>query len=516
MGKISRRELLKGLGIGSLALVGGHIVKSPLSPTQLAYASDDVKWKQFKGSKLVFMSEDTPPTSAIKSKIKSFKDLTGMDIEIIQEHLDIVSEKVGIDVRGKKGAYPVYYSQDKPIGAPFHAHAEDLRKYEADPTFPKVTDGVGSDVWLYRFLDVTGRFYGEPKIAAYPYDNAICVMMYRKDLFEKYSKQFESEYKKPLRYTENTTWKDVLDISKFFKKANFPDVKYGLALQGREGWGGQLDFQRVCYAHGQWREWDFDDWTGSRKPGPCKWGDEQSIVCLEKYKELMQYSHPDSLTNDWSGANTAYITGLAAMVPNYGEFAAVVEDPKQSVAAGGRTAYELCPKGDPSWIVNRGKAVNATNYGIGGIAINSYSKPELKKAAYLFVLWATSYETMMMVLKDVGGTPDRKRVFEDPEVKKAFVRETAPMKNIEPVEMEKGNPASRVTKVPLMPNGLTYGPSLKGILPPNVVVGPKIPKFNEYIQILTSEVQKCVSGAKTAKEACLAIKEKTDKLHGVK
>jgi multiple sugar transport system substrate-binding protein len=478
----------------------------------LAHASEEEKWRQFAGTKLVFMSEDTPPTAAIKSKIQPFKDLTGMDIEIIEEHLDIVSEKVGIDVRGRKGAYPVYYSQDKPIGAPFHKHADDLREYEKDPTMPKVPDGVGDDVWLYRFLDITGRFFGEEKIAAYPYDNAVALMMYRIDLFEKYSKQFEAEHGKPLVYTNETTWKDVLDICKFFKKGNFPDVKYGIALQGREGWAGQLDFQRVSYANGQWLEWDFDDYQGSENPGPCKWGDEQSILTMSNYKELMQYAHPDSLTNDWSGANTAYVTGLCAMQPQYGEFAAVVEDPRQSVAAGGRTGYALDPKGDPSWIVNGGKAVNATNFGIGGIAINSWAKPELKKAAYLFILWATSHDTQYMVLKDVGGTPTRASVFEQPDVKKAFYRETAPLKTIEPVEMEKG---VMVDQVPLMPNGLTYAPILEGIRSPHVAVGPKIPKFNEYIQIQTAEIHKCVAGLRTAKDAALAIKEKTDKLHRV-
>jgi multiple sugar transport system substrate-binding protein len=509
---LTRREALKKIGVGSLVLVGGHIVKSSLSKSSLAHASDAEKWKQFAGSKIVFMSEDTPPTAAIKAKIQPFKELTGIEIEIIEEHLDIVSEKVGIDVRGKKGAYACYYSQDKPIGAPFHKHAADLRQFGKDPSLPTVPGGVGEDVWLYRFLDVTGKFFGEEKIAAFPYDNAVAVMMYRKDLFEKYSKQFEAEQGKPLVYTDETTWKDVLDICKFFKKANFPDVKYGIALQGREGWGGQLDFQRLSFSNGQWLEWDFDDWFGSEKPGPCKWGDEQSIVTLEKYKELMSYAHPDSLTNDWSGANTAYITGLAAMQPQYGEFAAVVEDPSQSKAAGGRTAYAMCPKGDPSWIVNGGKAVNGTNYGIGGIAINSWAKEDLQKTAYLFALWSTSYDTQLLVLKDVGGTPTRKAVFEVPEVKQAFERETAPMKNIDPVEIEKG---FVVDKIPLMPNALTYGPILRGIEPPNVVVGPKIPKFNEYIQIQTSEIHKCVSGQKTAKEAAMAIKEKTDRLHGV-
>ncbi len=200
--ELSRREALKKIGIGGLVLVGGSIVKSPFTLGDLAHAADDQKWKQFAGSKIVFMSEDTPPTAAIKAKLKPFTDLTGIQIEIIQEHLDIVSEKVGIDVRGKKGAYALYYSQDKPIGAPFFQHAADLRKFENDATLPKVPGGTGSDVWCYRWLDVTGRFFGKDKIIAYPYDNAVAVMMYRKDLFEKYSKQFEQEYGKPLVYTD--------------------------------------------------------------------------------------------------------------------------------------------------------------------------------------------------------------------------------------------------------------------------------------------------------------------------
>ncbi len=66
-----------------------------------------------------------------------------------------------------------------------------------------------------------------------------------------------------------------------------------------------------------------------------------------------------------------------------------------------------------------------------------------------------------------------------------------------------------------MPNALTYGPILKGIWKPHFVVGPKVPKFNEYIQIQTSEIQKCVAGVKSPKDACMSIKKKTDRLFRV-
>jgi len=509
---ITRREALKKIGIGTLALVGGNIVTSKLSPFQLAYASEDEKWKQFAGSKLVFWTENAPHNLVIKTKSNLFKELTGIDIEITDDHIDILIEKVKTANRNKQGDFILYYSQDKPIGAPFFDFAEDLRKFENDPTLPKIPGGVDDDVWEYRWLDVTGRFFGKDKIVAYPYDSAISIMIYRTDIFEKYSKQFEAEYGRPLEYTDETTWKDVLDICQFFKNAKFPDMKYGLFLHGKEGWLGQLDYQRFSYSHGQWMEWDFDDWFGCEKPGPCKWGDEQSIMTMSKYKEVMNNAHPDSMMHDCFDAHNAYIRGLVAMVPQYGELAALVEKPEQSKAAGGRTAYALCPKGEPSWIVNGGKAVNGTNFGIGGIAINRYIKPELQKAAYLFALWSTSHDTQYMILKEVGGTPTRKSVFELPDVKAAFNRKTAPMKNIPPVEMDKG---VMVDKIPLMPNALTYEASLKGIRPPNIVVGPKIPNFNEYIRIICSEIHRCLSGIKTSEEACMSIKKKTDKLHGL-
>jgi multiple sugar transport system substrate-binding protein len=226
----------------------------------------------------------------------------------------------------------------------------------------------------------------------------------------------------------------------------------------------------------------------------------------------MAAAHPQSFQYDWDGVNAAYCSGDTAMVINVGEYAGAVENPAFSKAAGGRTAYGLCPKGETEWIVNNGPAVHGTNYGIGGVAINRYADPLLQKAAYLFVLWATSHEAQYMVLTEAGGTPTRQSVFDLPEVQQAFQRETAPMISVPPVELE---PGVTVDSMPKMPIALTMPFSLKGIQPPNVVLGPKIPTFNEYVEGMSSEIQKCLSGIKTPEKACQDIKKKTDALHGV-
>ena len=64
---VSRRKFLElgggaatALGVGSLAVgLNSTIMKSQVQ----AASSDDAKWKQYAGSKLVFMSENTPNNS---------------------------------------------------------------------------------------------------------------------------------------------------------------------------------------------------------------------------------------------------------------------------------------------------------------------------------------------------------------------------------------------------------------------------------------------------------------------
>src|SRR5262245_6678323 len=120
--RVSRRKFLElgggaasALGVGSVTLgLGSTITRSKVQ----AASSDDAKWKQYAGSKLVFMSENTPPSFAIRDNIKAFTDLTGIEVSILTDDLPVVQQKLGIDLRGGKSDYTLGYVQDKPIGAP--------------------------------------------------------------------------------------------------------------------------------------------------------------------------------------------------------------------------------------------------------------------------------------------------------------------------------------------------------------------------------------------------------------
>jgi multiple sugar transport system substrate-binding protein len=251
-----------------------------------------------------------------------------------------------------------------------------------------------------------------------------------------------------------------------------------------------LDIQRMCFANGRWIDYDIDDKLGSKTPGATNWGDEQSVLILEKFKALADVSHPDNLANGTLELNTLYQSGNIAMQVQYHEFAASVEDEKTSKAAGGKTAYAVCPKGAPDWIKNGGEAVNGTNCGIGGIAINKNASEELQRAAYIFAQWSTSADNQYEVLKGLGGTPTRKSVLARPDVIAAQQRPSA------------------------MPNALTFEPVYgHGIKDPHFVLGPKIPNANEYHSIIASQTQRMLAGELSPAETGAELKSQLDALN---
>ena len=496
--RVSRRKFMElgggvatALGAGSIAVgLNSTIFRSKVQ----AQSSDEAKWKQYEGSKLVFMSENTPPSFAIRDNLQAFYDLTGIEVEILTDDLPVVQQKVGIDLRGGNADFHLNYVQDKPIGSPFADFYADLTEYTGDDTLPQDPEGYGDDAWFENFLTACGVYYEPGRIVAFPYDCAVACTFYRQDLFEELSKDFEAEHGYRMEFTTDTTWKQVQDFAAFFKKVREggrDDIPYGYAQhQGSFAWTLQLDIQRMLFSHGQWTDFDVDDKLGAKEPGPTKWGDEQSVLIMQKFKEQADVCHPDNLANGTLELNTVYQAGDVAMQVQYHEFAASIEDESTSRAAGGKTAYAACPKGDPDWIVGGGAAVNGTNCGIGGIGINASASDDLKRAAYIFAQWAVSKETQLGVLKELGGTPTRKSVLEVPEVVEARKRPTS------------------------MPNALTFDAVYDiGIRDPNFVLGPKIPEANEYHNIILTETQRCVTGELSAEEACEEIRWQVDDLH---
>lgn len=509
-GTTRRRFLRQSASVGGAGLLymAGCGGEEAASTEKKQFANEAEKWKQYSGTKLTFISENTPPSNGIKELVDKgeFKKLTGIEVRILQDDLPVVLQKAELDLRAGGTSYDLIYSQDKPLGSVLADYFEDLNPYIEDSSLPQAPAGYEEDSWYPGYLDSAGYIYSKDRLISFPFDSANSVFCYRRDLFEKYSDQFEEENGYAMEYGPDSTWKNVLDFATFFNKLHGKDSKvpYGMGLHlGNFAWTTQLDVQRVLYSHGRWLDFeDFDDRIGSKEPGPTRWGDEQSVMGLDLYRQLFEQSTPDALSLATLEVADAYRAGKIAMECQYHEFAASFEDEKESAAAGGKTAYDVCPKGAKEFLAGDGELVNGTNCGIGGISINAGADEKQKRAAYLFAVWATTVDIQVKNLQLSGGAPTRVAVEEDPKIADATGKEygTGDTGRIGPSDA---------------PNALTFPAVAVGMAEPNRVLGPKIPKFNQYVTIIANDIQKLCAGKQDAEGTAKSIQQQVNKLHNV-
>src|ERR687890_771896 len=79
------------------------------------------EWKQYAGTTLNFISENTAPTSAIAANLEPFKKLTGIDVKINQLELGALVQKVSLDVSSGDPTIHVIYADPYQVLAPFSA-----------------------------------------------------------------------------------------------------------------------------------------------------------------------------------------------------------------------------------------------------------------------------------------------------------------------------------------------------------------------------------------------------------
>ena len=145
----SRRDVLRMAGVGGAALwLGGCGSSNTAKPV----AGDE--WKQFGGTTLNFISENTAPTSAIAANLQPFTEMTGIEIKIVQLELAALVQKVALDFASGVGSYQIVYADPYQVLAPYHEALVDLNTMMKDPNLPKLDD-VGD--FIPTQLDAAGQ-----------------------------------------------------------------------------------------------------------------------------------------------------------------------------------------------------------------------------------------------------------------------------------------------------------------------------------------------------------------------
>ncbi|MGE5156598.1 MAG: ABC transporter substrate-binding protein [Gemmatimonas sp.] len=406
---ISKREFLRRMGLAGigfssfgLGMLGGHRrgMRGFSIPEQ-AYADglpdSQAKWlkevgSKFKGAKIRYTSEATPPTVVLNQIKKEFTDPTGIEVEIEIVPLEQVLAKAMQDVQGQLGTYDIYYLDQSWVAA-FAQDCVDPMQYYKDKPELAMPDFDFSDFCQPL---VEGESLVDGKWMGIPFDIPIFILMYRKDLLDKHG------IKVPTTYPEFTS------AVKAITEAEKASGIFGTGLQAKSGhYSLECDWSQAVWGHG-----------GSifGKDKKFSGNDEQAIAGLKWYQELLKNAPPNSTASTWDGQFQMMHSGQVAMVQSWDEFFPGLDADDSKVRGLWEPAKPLTP------IALRAPAdcgfnekPNAGHQGGSPIALSKYSKN--REAAWIFMQWATCKEIMTRCTLAGGFAPTRNSCFEDPRVK---------------------------------------------------------------------------------------------------
>ncbi|MEM7299701.1 MAG: extracellular solute-binding protein [Pseudomonadota bacterium] len=405
-GKMDRRTFLRSaamLGLGAGVLGTG--MTRPFLPTPALAAglepdAEVLKWVKdvsapFKGTTLRLATESTPPSNAINSQLKKyFEEASGINVEIEVLPLEQVLQKLTLDIASQLGTYDLYYidqSWAASVSRDVFDPREQLKEkpelampnYNIDDFLPALVDGIAKyeDRWV-----------------GVPYDIPIFIMMYRKDIYEKMG------FKPP------ATLDEYYDQAKAITDEMGPNM-YGATGQMKSGhYSLECDWTAWLWGHG-----------GSifNTDGKFSGNDERGLEAMDYWTKLWKTMPPGVTGWTWDGQGQSVAQGVAATMMSWGEFFPYFDDPDATKVSGLIEAVR-CPQ--PKHAL---RTVEQTGYGEipgvghqGGSSLAVSRNSKNPDPAWIFMQWATSFDTQVLITALGGGTgPTRESVYDDPRIK---------------------------------------------------------------------------------------------------
>lgn len=369
----------------------------------------DYDIKKFDGLSLNFIVEKNINANILSHESELFSEITGINIKIRAMDYDTLVQNANLDLLSQSGEYQIIYADPYQTLNRYHTHLVELNTFMNNSELPQIK-GFPADFFDFQ-TKVTSNYKDKDKYYAIPFDSTTMILYYRKDIFEKYKEDFYNE--NGYDWTpgsEEFTWERYSEIAEWIDE-NVPDseVKYGSGQMGQEHNSIFCEFSTIL-----------DSYGGSyfNNPAVNTYGIDSFkdfdisgtnfIKALDVYKKIMSTAAPESVNWNWTNTANAFRNGEIAMMPNWDENSTYVENEDSSVK--GKVAYSILPSGSKK---------SSNIYGGSGIAINKYISEKEKEAAWLYIVWATSKEMQLKILKhpEGGSLPTRKSVYDDLEIK---------------------------------------------------------------------------------------------------
>ncbi|SFU76276.1 multiple sugar transport system substrate-binding protein [Methylobacterium sp. 174MFSha1.1] len=252
----------------------------------------------------------------------------------------------------------------------------------------KITDpNLNLQGFFPLLLDAFGSWGG--KVYGLPFDN------YSGLLFYNSCKLKEAGFDKP-----PATWEALLkDYAPKLTKAD--KNQYAFALQSRRGETQSADsFMRVLWPFG-----------GSLldKNFKSNLNSPESQAGLQFRQDLMKVMPPGVVSFDHNEAVNALAQGQVAMITEWSAFYGTLTDPKTSKLG---DCLAVAPEPE-------GPAGRLPALGGFSLAVASQASDAEKKAAWLFIQWATS-EAIARPYVEAGGVSGRSAIYQQPDIKASY------------------------------------------------------------------------------------------------
>ena len=428
------------------------------------YIPENYDIRQFEGMTLNFIVENNLYANILSHESEEFSAVTGINVKIRAMDFDTLVKKVNLDFISRSGKYQIVYVDPYQTLSRFYNYLEVLNPYNIDPNAPKIKG------FTYDFFEnqnyVSSYFKEDENLYSVPFDSTTMILYYRKDIFDKYKDRFFEE----MNYdwtpgTKSFTWERYCEVAKWIND-NVPDeeVKYGSGHMAQDHNSIFCDFSNILAAYGGDYFSDKNINTlGLESFQKINVLDQNFVQALDMYKKVVNVAAPESVDWNWTDTSNTFRNGEIAMMPNWDENYAYIEDDLQSKVRG-KVGYSILPYGDER---------SANIYGGSGIGINKYATDIEKKAAWLYIVWATSRDMQLKVLKhpEGGSLPTRKSAYQELDIKY----------NMENSDEGMGNSyLKHVTAV------------MDAWETQNLYLRPKISNFYEVEQVITSNLHEMV------------------------
>jgi multiple sugar transport system substrate-binding protein len=405
--RISKRDFLRKMGlagIGFSAFNAGLLGNTrPFRGTGLigdaAYAQDAemTAWLKnvgapFKGTKIRYTSEATPPTVVLDKLKGEFTDATGIEVEIEIVPLEQVLAKAQQDIQGQLGSYDLYYLDQSWVATFAPDTIDPIAYYKDKPDLAM----PGMDWEDFSKPLVDGLAVYEGKWAGIPFDIPIFVTMYRKDILEKH------------KIAPPKTVEEFTAAVKMITEAEKANGMFGTGLQAKSGhYSLNCDWTQMVWNEGG------SIFTKDKK---FSGNDEAGIRGLQLYQEWAKNAPPESTNSTWDGQFQMMASGQAALINSWDEFFPGLDADDSKVKGLWEPLRPIRGKAlRPVADAGFGEIPNYGHQGGSILGLSKYSKNI--DAAWLFMQWACSKDIMVRCTLGGGFAPMRISSFNDERVK---------------------------------------------------------------------------------------------------